>query len=112
MSISIKQDFICARSVGPFGPPEEEKGVNTRVLPLPGKLLLSGCMESVRCRQPISTNSSGRKYSVEFVPLLFGGGLRHALIHNRIEKRQHIDRIESEGHTALAGIGRSDLRAR
>ena len=23
----IKQDFICARSVGPFGPPEEEKGV-------------------------------------------------------------------------------------
>ena len=27
MSISIKQDFICARSVGPFGPPQEEKGV-------------------------------------------------------------------------------------
>ena len=27
MSISIKQYFICARSVGPFGPPEEEKGV-------------------------------------------------------------------------------------
>ena len=27
MSISIKQDFICARSIGPFGPPEEEKGV-------------------------------------------------------------------------------------
>ena len=26
MSISIKQDFICARSVGPFGSPEEEKG--------------------------------------------------------------------------------------
>ena len=23
----IKQDFICARSVGPFGPPEEEKGI-------------------------------------------------------------------------------------
>ena len=23
MSISIKQYFICARSVGPFGPPEE-----------------------------------------------------------------------------------------
>ena len=27
MSISIKEDFICARSVGPFGPPKEEKGV-------------------------------------------------------------------------------------
>ena len=27
MSISIKQCFICARSVGPFGPPKEEKGV-------------------------------------------------------------------------------------
>ena len=27
MSISIKQYFICASSVGPFGPPEEEKGV-------------------------------------------------------------------------------------
>ena len=27
MSISIKQYFICARSVGPFDPPEEEKGV-------------------------------------------------------------------------------------
>ena len=25
MSISIKQYSICARSVGPFGPPEEEK---------------------------------------------------------------------------------------
>ena len=24
---SVKQDFICARSVGPFGPPEDEKGV-------------------------------------------------------------------------------------
>ena len=24
MSISIKQDFRCARSVGPFGPPEQE----------------------------------------------------------------------------------------
>ena len=27
MSISIKQYFICGRSIGPFGPPEEEKGV-------------------------------------------------------------------------------------
>ena len=27
MSISITQYFICARSVGPFGPPEKEKGV-------------------------------------------------------------------------------------
>ena len=27
MPISIKQYFICARSVGPFGPPQEEKGV-------------------------------------------------------------------------------------
>ena len=27
MSISIKQDYTWARSVGPFGPPEEENGV-------------------------------------------------------------------------------------
>ena len=46
MSISIKQDFICARSVGPFGPPGEEKGakhmfflfLENRFLELPWKL--------------------------------------------------------------------------
>ena len=27
MSIFIEQSFVYARSVGPFGPPEEEKGV-------------------------------------------------------------------------------------
>ena len=41
MSIAIKQDFSCARSVGRFGPPEEEKGVNTHVLPLPRKIAFS-----------------------------------------------------------------------
>ena len=33
MFISIKQDFICARSVGPFGPPKEEKGAQYMLFP-------------------------------------------------------------------------------
>ena len=37
-------------------------------------------MESVRCRQPTITNSSGWYSSMRFVPVLFGGRLRDAPI--------------------------------
>ena len=71
--------LFCARSVGPFGPLQEEKRGQTHVLPLLRKRFFSGCMESVRCPQPIRINSSGKKYSIRFVPVLLGGGLRCAL---------------------------------
>ena len=51
MSIAIKPDFICARSVRPFGLPTEEKGAQHMFfLLLYRKMFFSGCMESVRCR--------------------------------------------------------------
>ena len=50
---------------------KKKKGSNT--------CIFLGCMESVRCRQPISTNASGESYSIRLVPLFFGGGLRHAI---------------------------------
>ena len=35
VSIYIKESAICSRSVGPFGPPKQEKGVQgTTLLPL------------------------------------------------------------------------------
>ena len=79
MSISIKQDVICARSVGPFGPPEEEKGVKHMFF-----LFLESCFSRAACNlfdvgnQPVTTHLAS-KSSIRFVPVLFGGGLRHAL---------------------------------
>ena len=48
MSISIKQDFTGARTVGPFGP-TKEKGVHHLSL-------FSGCMESIRGHQSVPTH--------------------------------------------------------
>ena len=62
-SPSNKAFFVpvqSGRSVGLFGAPEEEKWGPTDALPLPRKLFFSGCMESVRCRQPISVNAAGK----------------------------------------------------
>ena len=71
MSISIKQYFICASSVGPFGPPEEEKGVKHMFF-----LFLENCFSRAAWNlfdvgnQSVQT-SSGKEYYIRFVPVLF-----------------------------------------
>ena len=73
MSTSIKQGYICVRSVGPFGPPKE-KAVQHMFSLFLAKCFSRAVLEHVRCREPVSTNSSGKEYSIRFVPMLFGGG--------------------------------------
>ena len=51
---------VCSRSVGPFGPPKQEKGVQHFFFPFLDILFFSGCTESMRFPQLISTNSCGK----------------------------------------------------
>ena len=78
MSISIKQDFIWARSVGLFGPPEEEKGVKHTFF-----LFLENCFSRAAWNLFDVGNQSVPNHlardSIRFIPVLFGGGLRHVL---------------------------------
>ena len=82
MSIYIKRYAIFSRSVGPFGPPNEVKGMQHFFFLFQYALVISGYTKSFRFPYAISANSCGKYCSTRFVPMISGHALTIDFLHS------------------------------